>query len=255
MSPTLPRWAWIGALLVSLVLGTLWHLPLRLALRLAGAGAVTEQAALEGSVTRWQARTVEGIEIRFEARLATLLTLRYGGRLDASRGPTRFTGHLLRGWDGTIVLEDGALEAGLAPLAATLGMPPSLLEGQLRIAAVTARWRDGALSGLACSGEVLGVRGGSGVDAIALGDLGVVCADGPAGPTATIEDRGGPLAFHAELRFAPDGRFLLSGTAGARPGAPAVLAQVLPLFGRSSGPDQVSFRYAGELPGAASRAD
>jgi hypothetical protein len=248
MTVGLPRWAWVGALAASFLIGLTYHLPLRVALRWAGASAVVERAALDGSITRWQARLADGIEVRFVADPLVLLSGRYGGHLEATRGSTRLTGVVIRGWDGGIGLRSGELAAGLAPLAATLGMPASMLEGQLKVTAIAATWRQGALVDLACDGEVSGVRGGSGADALALGDLGIRCATEAGGPSVEVEDRGGPLAFHAELRFAADGRFLLAGTAGARPGAPPALAQVLPMLGRSSGPDQVSFKYAGALP-------
>lgn len=244
----LPRWAWVVALVASFLVGLAYHLPLRVALRLAGAGASVERAALEGSITRWRARLPQGIEVRFVASPLVLLTARYGGHLEATRGTARLEAEVVRSWGGAIAIHDGALAAGLAPLTAAMGMPPSMLEGQLSVTGIAATWRDGALSGLACSGEVRGVRGGSGADSLALGDLAVACTDDAGGPKVEVEDRGGPLAFRSELLFAPDGRFLLSGTAGARPGAPPVLAQVLPLLGRSSGPDQVSFKYAGVVP-------
>jgi len=248
MTTGLPRWAWGAALAASFVAGLTYHLPLRVALRLAGAGTVVERAALEGSVAGWRARLADGVEVRFVANPLVLVTGRYGGRIEASRGAARLTGAVVRRWDGAIALSDGTLSAGLAPLATTLGMPPSMLDGALVLDGVAATWQSGALTELECTGTVSGVRGGAGAEAIALGDLDVACATEPGGPAVKVVDRGGPLAFDAELRLAADGRFLLAGNAGARPGAPPVLAQVLPMLGRSSGPDQVSFRYAGELP-------
>lgn len=248
MTAVRPHRGWIAALLIAFVVGAAVHLPLRLALRALGQEALVARAAPEGGLLRWQARTAEGIELRFVASPLALLTGRYGGRIEAGRGATRFSGAVVRRWDGSIAVSDGALESGLAPLAAALGLPPSMLEGQLAVGGIEATWRAGALTALACDGEVRGVRGGGGDQALALGDLAVACGTPDGGPLVRIEDRGGPLAFRAELRFAADGRFLLDGTAGARPGAPPALAEVLPLLGRASGPDQVSFKYAGALP-------
>jgi hypothetical protein len=248
MTGALPRWSWIAALLTAFAVGAVVHLPLRLALRLAGSGALAERVVLEGSVARWRARTADGLELRFVADPLVLLTGRYGGRFEAWRGATRFGGDAVRSWGGAFEVDDATLAAGLAPLAAALGLPPSMLAGELEVGGIEATWRGGALTALACHGAVSGVRGGVGVDAMVLGDLGVSCSTPGDGPLVLVEDRGGPLAFRAELRFAADGRFLLDGTAGARPGAPPALAEVLPLLGRASGPDQVSFRYAGALP-------
>jgi hypothetical protein len=248
MTAALPHRYWIAALLAAFVVGAAVHLPLRLALRAVGQDALVARAAPEGGLLRWRARTAEGIELRFAASPLALLTGRYGGRIEAARGATRLDGAVLRRWDGSIAISDGALESGLAPLAAALGLPQSMLEGQLAVGGIAATWRAGALTALACAGEVRDVRGGSGPEALALGDLAIACSTPDGGPLVRIEDRGGPLEFRAEVRFAADGRFLVDGTAGARPGAPPTLAEVLPLLGRASGPGQVSFKYAGALP-------
>lgn len=233
------------ALAAGFVAGAAWHLPLPVALRAVGAAPLLERATVQGSVTGWTARTLDGAEARFEASPLLLATGRYGGRLELTAGATRFTGRAVRGWDGTLGIEDGVLEAGLAPLSALFGLPSAILDGHLEVTGIAATFRGGALTALACDGAVDALRGQGG---LALGALELSCLTEDAGPTVRIADRGGPLALTAELRFAADGRYLLTGTAGARPGAPPVLAEVLPLLGRASGPDQVVFKYAGALP-------
>lgn len=242
--------AWIGALTIAFLGGLVAGIPARVASQLLPTEVGASLRDLRG--TLWHGRAQ--IPLTGSEPLALEWTLAPTSLLLASPRLTLVVSHPLGDFHGAAVLQrgslrllDGALRTTLSPLAQAAGLPPGTLLGSVDAQGIAATLAVEGILSLVCTGTVSGVTVAGDGTPVALGDLGLSCSDGPAGPTIEISDRGGALALQARVGFAPGWRYLVDGTAGARPGAPVSLAQALPLLGRADGPDRVRFRYSGEL--------
>lgn len=241
---------WIGVLSLAFLVGLVAGIPARMALGLLPDAAGSTLRDVQGTLWHGQAR----IPLTGTAPLALEWTLAPTSLLLATPRFTLVVLHPLADYRGAAILHrdslelaDGTLRTTLAPLARHAGLPLGTLLGSVEVDGVGAMLVADGFRSLVCTGSVRGVTVTGDGAPIALGDLGLSCSDGPAGPTLEIVDRGGSLALQARVGFAPGWRYLVDGTAGARPGAPPALAQALPLLGQADGPDRVRFRYSGEL--------
>jgi hypothetical protein len=249
MKPRFSR-AWLGSLAIAFLAGLLVGVPARLALQLAPAAVTTRLVDVEGTVWRGRAR----MPLAHAAPIAVEWTLAPSSLLVAAPRFALVLTHPLADYRGALVLRastaelvDGTLRTSLGPLARFAGLPPGALLGAIDVQRIGGTLAADGIGSLACSGSISGVTVTGDSVPLALGDLGLECSDSPAGPAIEIVDRGGPLALQARVAFAPGWRYLVDGTAGARPGAPPSLAQALPLLGQAEGPDRVRFRYSGEM--------
>lgn len=244
------RHAWVGALAFAFVAGILAGLPARLALRLLPPEAAARLSEVSGTLWHGQARValprVEAAQLEWRLMAASLLLAAPRATLELHHPLGEFDAAVtLRG--GAVELDDGRLRTTLSPLARFAGLPPGALLGSVELEAIDASLGADGIRRLACAGTVSGITVTGGAAPIALGDLAIECRDEAAGPTVAVSDRGGPLALEARVALAPGWRYLVDGTAGARPGAPREIVDALPLLGRAEGPDRVRFRYSGEL--------
>jgi hypothetical protein len=248
MKARLPR-IWIAVLLLAFLGGLIGGLPARVALRFAPeVGA--RLSDIEGSLWHGHARLpfagVEAAALEWRLSPASLLL-----------GAPRFAlalRHPLAEFDGALVLRGGSVEVAagelrtsLSPLARVAGLPPGTLLGNVNVQGISATLDADGVRSLVCSGAISSVTVTADAAPLALGDLALSCEDAPGGPTIGIADRGGPLALEARIALAQGWRYLIDGSAGARPGAPASLVEALPLLGRADGPDRVRFRYTGSF--------
>ena len=241
---------WIAALCVAFLVGLAAGLPARLVLKLAPSALAARVSAVDGTLWRGHARLaiadLEPAAISWRLAPSSLLVAAPRLALELTHPLGRFDGVVVL-HDGSSEVVDGGLSTTLSPLARFAGLPPGTLLGSVEAHGIDATLDAEGIRSLTCTGTVSGVTVTGDGTPLALGDLGVSCSDTAAGPTIAISDRGGPLVLQASVGFAPGWRYLVDGTAGARPGAPAALAQALPLLGRADGPDRIRFRYTGEL--------
>jgi hypothetical protein len=242
--------AWLVVLGVAFVGGLLAGLPARIALRFAPTELSARLTEIEGTLWRGRAR----YSLAGDAPLAIAWELAPWSLLLAAPRLSVTLVHPLGDYAGTLVLRgdtaelaDGRLRTSLSPLARATGLPPGVLIGSVDAQLSSATLAADGIRTLGCAGSVTGVTVAGDGAPITLGDLALDCTDSPAGPALSITDRGGPLSLQATVGFSAGWRYLVDGTAGARPGAPPGLAQALPLLGRADGPDRVRFRYSGEL--------
>lgn len=242
--------AWLVVLGLAFVGGLLAGLPARIALRFAPQASSARLTEVEGTLWRGQAKAA----LSGQASVAIAWELAPTSLLFAAPRLSVTLSHPLGDYAGTLVLRgdamelaDGRLRTSLSPLIRATGLPPGLLLGSVDAQVGAATLAADGIRSLSCTGSVSGVTVAGDGAPIALGDLALECRDSPAGPMLAVADRGGPLMLQAEVVFAAGWRYLVDGTAGARPGAPPGLAQALPLLGDADGPDKVRFRYSGEL--------
>jgi len=245
----LPRWPWLAALGLAFVGNLVANLPARHALIGLAPAARASLSDVAGTLWQGSARLALGstaMDARWTLRPLSLLLLAPSAELELAAPELRFVGRVTRRAGGILEITGGTLDARLGALARLAGPGVGALDASVEVRELALVLAGGKLSALGCTGAVRALTAGP---RYPLGDLSLDCATDAGGPTLRIEDGGGALALQARVAITPDGRFLVDGSAGARPGAPPELAAALPLLGTAIGPDQVRFRYAGALPG------
>lgn len=214
-------------------------------LRSAGLNA----GSFAGSVWRGEARPVSAGSLRIERlrwqlRPAALLIGRLDSRIDAELAQGFVSGEVGLSLTGRLLLRE--LE-GAGPLAAFApGLAPG---GEIAVQLAEVVWHDdwpeSAIGTVRLANLSLGIPGEGRGSYVARFDA----ADIPPGEPLSGElvDGGGPLEINGTLRLTPPRNYEITGTARARPGAPAELGQMLQMAGPVRADGSHEFSLAGSF--------